>query len=133
LTSHHHRGSSRRPARPQEVQPEQPKPHDGRGRPKTGPPTDFTPRAGSLLQRGNYAMFRILSIIAGAGAGGITTVALHQELGAHTNRTNAIIRTAHEMGLIDRIQGERPGPGQFAPILNVITKRGRKLLASAVQ
>jgi DNA-binding MarR family transcriptional regulator len=78
-------------------------------------------------------MFRILSIVAAAGAGGISTVALHQELGAHTNRTNAIIRKAHEMGLIDRIQGERHGPGQFAPVFNVITEKGRKLLASAVQ
>jgi DNA-binding MarR family transcriptional regulator len=77
-------------------------------------------------------MFRILSIIAGAGPNGISTVALHEQLGAHTNRTNAIIRKAHEMGLIDRIQGERPGPGQFAPIFNVTTEKGRKLLASAV-
>jgi hypothetical protein len=101
--------------------------------PSSGGGASFTLRPGSLLQRGNYAMFRILSIIAAAGPSGITTVALHQELGAHTNRTNAIIRKAHELGLIDRIQGERPGPGQFAPLYNVITKKGRKLLASAVQ
>ena len=93
----------------------------------------FEPKPGSLLQRGNYALFRILMEISLAGTQGITTTALHAKLGSHTNRTNAIIRKAHEMGLIDRIQGERPGPGQFAPILNVITKRGRKLLASAVQ
>jgi hypothetical protein len=93
----------------------------------------YTPKPGSLLQRGNYSLFKILWIINAAGPSGITTVALHQELGAHTNRTNAIIRKAHEIGLIDRIEGERPGPGQFAPLFNVITDRGRKLLASVTQ
>lgn len=90
--------------------------------------TTYTPKPGSLLQRGNYAMFRILSIINAAGPNGITTIVLHQKLGAHNNRTNAIIRKVHELGYIDRTQGERPGPGQFAPIFNVITNKGRRLL-----
>jgi DNA-binding MarR family transcriptional regulator len=93
----------------------------------THSPESFTPKPGSLLQRGNYAIFRILSIINAAGPKGITTVTLHQRLGTHTNRTNAIIRKAHELGYIDRIKGE------FAPILNVITEKGRQLLASTMQ
>lgn len=102
---------------------------------KSRPPTpsaSYTPKPGTLLQRGNYALFRILSIIAQAGPRGITTVVLHQELRAHTNRTNAIIRKAEELGLIQRIQGERPGPGQFAPIFNIITEKGRRLLMTSV-
>lgn len=35
-----------------------------------------------LMQRGNYAMFRTLSIIAASGTNDIRTVVLHQELGA---------------------------------------------------
>ena len=73
-------------------------------------------------------MFRLLAIINQAGTKAITTVALHTELGAHTNRTNAIIRKAHEMGLIYRIEGERPGLGQFPPVYNVITKKGKQML-----
>jgi DNA-binding MarR family transcriptional regulator len=99
----------------------------------THSPESFTPKPGSLLQRGNYAIFRILSIINAAGPKGITTVTLHQRLGTHTNRTNAIIRKAHELGYIDRIKGESSGRGQFAPILNVITEKGRQLLASTTQ
>jgi hypothetical protein len=93
---------------------------------------EYNLKPGSLLQRGNYAIFRILSIINAAGAAGIITVALHQELGAHTNRINAVIRKAHELGLIDRIKGERPGPGQFASVYNVITKKGKQLLTMSI-
>ena len=87
----------------------------------------YTPKPGTLLQRGNYAMFRILSVVAAAGSRGITTVELHRELGTHTNRTNAIIRKAHELGYIDRIKGESEH-GQFAPIFNVITDKGREMM-----
>lgn len=99
---------------------------------KTKQQDEFTPKPGSLMQRCNYALFRILWIINGAGDRGITTVALHQELGTHTNRTNAIIRRAHELGYIDRIEGEAEH-GHFPPIFNVITDKGRELLSSAVQ
>jgi len=88
----------------------------------------YTLRPGSLLQRGNYAMFRILSAIAAAGPSGITTVVLHQQLGTHSNRTNAIIRKAEQKGLVKRTPGAKPGPGQFAPLYNIITERGRLAL-----
>jgi hypothetical protein len=30
--------------------------------------------------------------------------------------------------LIERVKGKPPGPGQFAPIFNVMTDKGRRLL-----
>jgi DNA-binding MarR family transcriptional regulator len=90
--------------------------------------TTYTVKPGSLLQRGNYALFRILTEIALAGNTGITTVALHSKLGTHSNRTNAIIRKAEQLGLIERRAGARPGPGQFAPLYNIITERGKLAL-----
>jgi hypothetical protein len=56
-----------------------------------------------------------VTIIDAAGSKGITTLVLLDELGSRADRINAIIRKAEELGLIDRIPGEPPGPGQFAP------------------
>jgi DNA-binding MarR family transcriptional regulator len=91
-------------------------------------PDVYTLKPGSLLQRGNFTMLRMLSVIASTGANGITTRALHEQLGTHSDRMNAIIRKAHELGYIDRIRGEPPGPGQFRPVYNRITEKGKRAM-----
>ena len=90
----------------------------------------YTPKSGSLMQRGNYAMFRILSIINAAGPAGITTVVLLKELKSKSDRTNAIIRKAQELGYIDRIKGESEH-GHFSPVNNIITDKGKTILSQS--
>ena len=95
---------------------------------RTTPPTyTYAPTPGPLLQRGNYSLVRILSILNSAGGDGLPTLALLDELGSKADRINAIIRTAQEMKLIERIPGESEH-GQFPPICNKITERGKQLL-----
>jgi DNA-binding MarR family transcriptional regulator len=93
------------------------------------PPTyhQYTPTPGPLLQRGNYSLLRLLSILNSAGADGLPTLALLETLGSKADRMNAIIRTAEEMELIERIPGKSEH-GQFPPIYNKITERGKQLL-----
>jgi len=99
-----------------------------RRRKRKRPSTSYTPKPGTLLQYGNYSLLRILAILNGAGEDGITTLRLLQELGSKASRINDIIAALERLELIERIQGEPPGPGQFRPILNVITQRGKALL-----
>jgi hypothetical protein len=53
---------------------------------------------------------------------------LLDELGSRANRINDIIAAAEQLKLIERIEGEQPSPGQFTPIFNAITDKGRRLL-----
>jgi DNA-binding MarR family transcriptional regulator len=92
---------------------------------------EYTPTPGPLLQRGNYSLLRILAILNSAGANGLTTLALLETLGSKADRMNAIIRTAQELNLIERIPGESER-GQFPSIYNVITDKGRQLLQSQI-
>ncbi|HKG71046.1 MAG TPA: hypothetical protein VKA87_04050 [Nitrososphaeraceae archaeon] len=89
--------------------------------------TTYTPTPGSLLQRGNYSLLRLLFILNAAGADGLTTVMLLEQMGSKADRMNAIIRKAQELKLIERVRGESKH-GQFPRIYNVITDKGRQLL-----
>jgi len=108
--------------RPQEDVPSQ------RRHARTRPSTSYQPKTGALLQYGNYSLLRILTLLNNAGEDGITTLMLLDKLGSRANRINDIIAAAERLKLIERIEGEPPAPGQFTPIFNVITDKGRRLL-----
>jgi hypothetical protein len=40
-----------------------------------------------------------------------------------------MIRIAEKEGFIEREVGIEPGPGQFDPMYNILTSKGKKLLA----
>jgi hypothetical protein len=40
-----------------------------------------------------------------------------------------ILRMAEKEGFIEREVGVKPGPGQFDPMYNILTSKGKKLLA----
>jgi hypothetical protein len=40
-----------------------------------------------------------------------------------------LIRIAEKKGFIEREVGVEPGPGQFDPMYNILTPRGKKLLS----
>jgi hypothetical protein len=62
-----------------------------------------------------------------AGPDGIATYKLLHQLGS-THHAKAFITRAEREGLIEREKGESPGPGQFAPVINIITDKGRRVL-----
>lgn len=98
-----------------------------KGRPRKSKDYDYTPKPGTLLQRRNYSLLRLLTIINAAGSNGITTLKLLDELGSRADRINAIIRKAEEEKLIERIEGPSE-KGRFSPILNKLLPKGKKLL-----
>jgi hypothetical protein len=81
-----------------------------------------------LFKRGNYSLLRLLSIVYAAGPEGIPTLKLLDEIGSRATYTQNVIIKAYKLGLIDRKQGESPGPGQFKPVINTITEKGRQML-----
>ena len=103
----------------------------GRNRKKTRTfsSSSSIPVQGSLLQRGNYSLLRLLTIINAHGSNGIATFLLLDELGSKADRINAIIRVAEELELIERKEGESEH-GHFPPVYNIITDKGRQLLQS---
>jgi|SRR5687768_11641431 hypothetical protein len=80
-----------------------------------------------LLQRGNMGLPRLLIAVNAVGPEGIATYKLLEQLGS-THHAKAFIIRAEREGLIERVKGEPPSPGQFTPIFNVITDKGRRLL-----
>ena len=50
------------------------------------------------------------------------------EIHSHDTYTQRVVDKAQKQALIERVKGKPPGPGQFAPIFNVITDKGRRLL-----
>lgn len=81
-----------------------------------------------LFKRGNYSLLRLLKIVNAAGPEGITTRKLLDEIRSHDIYTQRVLDRAQKQGLIERVKGERPAPGQFPPIYNIITDRGKQLL-----
>jgi hypothetical protein len=81
-----------------------------------------------LFKRGNYSMLRLLSIVYAAGPEGIPTRKLLDEIGSRATYTQNVITKAAKQGLITRKLGEPPGPGQFQPVYNTITSKGKSLL-----
>ena len=83
----------------------------------------------NLMRRGNITLLRLLVLVNSAGSSGITTMKLLHELGT-TGYGQTTLNRAVTEGLIEREVGESPGPGQFSPIYNRITPKGRQLLQS---
>jgi hypothetical protein len=81
----------------------------------------------NLVKRGNYSLLRLLIILKAAGPNGITTLTLLNELGSKADRINHIISNAEKAGYIKRIKGESEH-GHFAPVYNILTKKGKDLL-----
>jgi DNA-binding MarR family transcriptional regulator len=88
------------------------------------PPADVS----DLFKRGNYSLLRLLTIVNAAGPSGITTRKLLDKIRSHDTYTQRVLDRAQKQGLIERVKGERPAPGQFPPIYNIITDRGKQLL-----
>jgi hypothetical protein len=79
-----------------------------------------------LLRRGNITLHRLLITVNAAGDEGITTMKLFRELGT-TGYGQTTLQRAVREGLIKRKVGESEH-GQFPPVFNVITDKGRQLL-----
>src|SRR5829696_3463222 len=94
---------------------------------RTRPQNAYTPTPGSLLQRGNYSVLRILATVNSAGPEGITTLALLDKVGSRANRINDIIAALERLRLIERVESESKR-GKFPHVYNKITDRGRQIL-----
>jgi DNA-binding MarR family transcriptional regulator len=81
-----------------------------------------------LFKRGNYSLLRLLTIVNAAGPDGIRTRKLLDTIGSHDTYTQRVLDRAQKQGLIERVKGESPAPGQFLPVYNIITERGKQLL-----
>lgn len=74
----------------------------------------------------NAGLAHLLLIVQAAGSQGISTVKLLEELGS-VDYGQRLIRHAQRLGYIKRTTGESDH-GHFAPVINTITDKGRKLL-----
>jgi len=80
-----------------------------------------------LFKRGNMGLLRLLIAVNSAPAPeGIATYHLLHQLGS-THHGKTFIARAEREGLIERITGESEH-GQFPPVYNKITKKGKALL-----
>ena len=81
-----------------------------------------------FLLGGNYSLLRLLIIVNTAGPGGITIRKLLDKIRSHDTYTQRVLDKEQTQGLIERVKGKQPAPGQFPPIYNIITERGKHLL-----
>jgi hypothetical protein len=84
-----------------------------------------------IPKRGDMGLLRLLIAVNAAGPEGIATYKLLHQLGS-THHAKTFVARAQREGLIERKEGEPPAPGQFAPVINIITDKGRKLLRSQI-
>lgn len=84
----------------------------------------------TIFKRGNYSLLRLLSIVNAAGPQGISTLKLLDKIGSRATYTQNVINRATKEGLIKRMPGKQPGPGQFPPVYNKITNKGKGLLVA---
>jgi hypothetical protein len=82
-----------------------------------------------LFKRGNYSMLRLLTILNAAGPAGLPTRKLLDTIGSHDTYTQRVLDRAKDLELIERVTGESEH-GQFPPIFNLITDKGKRLLQS---
>lgn len=82
----------------------------------------------TLFKRGNYSLLRLLVIVNAAGPQGIPTLKLLDEIGSRASFTQNVIKKAEKQGLIKREEDAPPGPGQFAPMINSLTEKGKEFL-----
>lgn len=81
-----------------------------------------------LIKRRGYSLLRLLILINAAGKHGISTRKLLDTIGSHAKRHQELLDYAEDHELIRRIDGSPPSPGQFFPIYNMITQKGKELL-----
>jgi hypothetical protein len=84
-----------------------------------------------LFRRGNITLLRLLMAVNSAGPKGISTMNLFRQLRT-TGYGQTTLSRALRDGLIERIEGKSEH-GYFAPIMNIITQRGKDLLADALK
>lgn len=80
-----------------------------------------------LFKRGNIGLTRLLFVCSNSSPNGIATYELLHKLGS-THHAKAFIKRAESEGYIKRVEGQEPGPGQFKPVYNILTDKGRELL-----
>jgi DNA-binding MarR family transcriptional regulator len=83
-----------------------------------------------LLKRGNVGLARLLLAVYDAGPDGISTRKLLQQLGS-THHAQAFIKRAEKMGYIRREERDPESGTGFRPVYNILTEKGRKLLAGS--
>lgn len=81
-----------------------------------------------LFKRGNVGLARLLIAVSNSGPSGVATYKLLHQLGS-THHAKAFIKRAEKEGYIKRVEGESTS-GQFKPVYNLITPKGRELLSS---
>lgn len=80
-----------------------------------------------LFKHGNTGLAHLLLIVQAAGKEGIFTNDLLDEFGS-VDYGQTLIRRAQRQGYIKRVTGESEH-GNFSPVYNIITKKGKQLLA----
>ncbi len=101
--------------------------HDLKGSNRGTYPHEPSTTTADLFKRGNYSLLRLLTIVNTAGPEGITTRKLLDTIGSHDTYTQRVLDRAKDLKLIERVTGESEH-GHFAPIFNIITDKGRRLL-----
>jgi hypothetical protein len=81
-------------------------------------------------KRKNAGMAHLLSIVYNKEP--ITTSELLKELGSVEYGQKLIRRAEHEK-LITRVEGKQLQPGQFRPMYNMLTDKGRALISSQLR
>jgi hypothetical protein len=64
----------------------------------------------------------------GDGGDGLSTSQLLREIRSKANRVNDVIAAAERLQYIKRIEGKPAVRGQFPPVYNIITHKGKRLL-----
>ena len=78
--------------------------------------------------QGHKGLMHLLRTIEKEG-GEISTRKLLEAMNNWGYHGQHMIRIAEKEGFIEREVGVEPGPGQFDPMYNVLTSKGKKLLA----
>ena len=78
--------------------------------------------------QGHKGLMHLLRTIEKEG-GEISTRKLLEALNNWGYHGQHMIRIAEKEGFIEREVGVEPGPGQFDPMYNILTSKGKKLLA----
>ena len=78
--------------------------------------------------QGHKGLMHLLRTIEKEG-GEISTRKLLENMNNWGYHGQHMIRIAEKEGFIEREVGVEPGPGQFDPMYNILTSKGKKLLA----
>jgi hypothetical protein len=78
--------------------------------------------------QGHKGLMHLLRTIEKEG-GEISTRKLLETMNSWGYHGQHMIRMAEKEGFIEREVGVKPGPGQFDPMYNILTSKGKKLLS----